>query len=140
MNAFVALVYSATLFSSQPAHLRDLFPVEHAAEVIRVTQKHFRAELESLPIPRNEAMRIVQSSAAAGLGAWCGVEWQPYYLAFMRSERDRAWSDEQLNFIGMLFGMAQGSMQKSMAKTPCESGDRESVARMLQRVPMPGER
>ena len=135
MNAFVVLVYSAALFSSQPAHLRDLFPAEHAAEVIRVTQKHFRAGPESLPIPRNEAMRIVQSSAAAGLGAWCGVEWQPYYLAFMRSERNRDWSEEQLAFIGMLFGTAQGSMQKSMARTPCESSDRESVARMLQYLP-----
>jgi len=135
MNAFVALIYSAALFSSQPAHLRDLFPVEHVAEVIRVTQKHFRAGPESLPIPRNDAMRIVQSSAAAGLGAWCGVEWQPYYLAFMRSERNRDWSEEQLTFIGMLFGTAQGSMEKSMARTPCESSDRESVARMLQYLP-----
>ena len=132
MNAFVAMVYSAALFSSQPAHLANLFPAEHAAEVIRVTQKHFRADLESLPIPRNEAVRIVQTSAAAGLGAWCGVEWQPYYLAFMRSERTKDWSEEQLRFIGVLFGMAQGSMRKSMARTPCESSDRDSVARMLQ--------
>ena len=135
MIAFVLLIYSAALFSSQPAYLRDLFPAEHAAEVIRVTQKHFRADRESLPIPRNEAIRVVQSSAAAGLGAWCGVEWQPYYLAFMRSERSRDWSEDQLRFIGMLFDTAQGSMQKSMARTPCESSDRDSVARMLQYVP-----
>jgi hypothetical protein len=135
MNAFVALVYSASVFSSQPAYFQSLFPAEHAAEVIRVTQKQFRADRAPLPIPRSEAVRVVQSSAAAGLGAWCGVEWQAYYLAFMRSERTRGWSDDQLRFIGVLFDTAQGSMQKSMARTPCESSDRESVARMLQHEP-----
>ena len=148
MTAFVLLMYSAAVFSSQPSYFENVFPAEQAELVIRTAQKSFwgkavlsngalalpasESERNILPIPRNEAMRIVQSSAAAGLGAWCGVEWQSYYLAFMGSERAKPWSEKQIAFIGMLFGVAQGSLQKSMSETPCETSDRESVARMLR--------
>jgi hypothetical protein len=148
MNTFVLLIYSATVFSSQPAYFQNVFPAEQATQVIRIAQQNFwgkavlsngtlaqpadENERNTLPIPRNEAMRIVQSSTAAGLGAWCGVEWQSYYLAFMGSERAKPWSEKQIAFIGMLFGVAQGSLQKSMSGTPCGSSDRESVARMLR--------
>jgi len=148
MSALVLLMYSAAVFSSQPSYFENVFPVEHAELVIRAAQKNFwgkavlsngslvlpanESERKALPIPRNEAVRVVQSSAAAGLGAWCGVEWQSYYLAFMGSERAKPWSEKQIAFIGTLFGVAQASLQKSMSATPCESSDRESVARMLR--------
>ena len=150
MTTLVLLIYSAVVFSSQPSYFQNVFPAEQAARVIRTAQQNFwgkavlsngtiaqpadASERNTLPIPRNEAVRIVQSSAAAGLGAWCGVEWQSYYLAFMRSEGARPWSEKQIAFIGMLFGVAQGSLQKSMAGTPCESSDRESVARLLRNI------
>lgn len=148
MTAFVLLVYSAAAFSAQPAYFQNVFPAEHAVEIVRIAQQDFLGkaapvdgafarpasgnERNTLPIPLNEAMRIVQSSAAAGLGAWCGVEWQSYYLTFMWSERAKPWTETQMAFIGTLFGVAQGSLQKSMSRTPCESSDRESVARMLR--------
>jgi hypothetical protein len=103
MTTFVLLIYSAAVFWSQPAYFQNVFPAEQAAEIVRIAHQNFwgkavlsdgtfarpadESERSALPIPRNEAMRIVQQSAAAGLGAWCGVDWQSYYLAFMGSER-----------------------------------------------------
>jgi len=148
MSTFVLVLHAAAVFASQPAYLQNLFPAEQATQVIRIAQQNFWGkaalpdgtfvrpgddrEREALPIPRNEAMRIVQSSAAAGLGDWCGVEWQPYYLAFMSAERTKPWTEKQLAFIDTLFGVAQGSMHRAMSRVACAASDRDRVARMLK--------
>lgn len=89
-------------------------------------------ERSALPIPYVEAMCIVQSSAPAGLSAWYRLDWQSYYLAFMKIERSKPWSEKQIAFIGMLFGVAQGNLEKSMNKSgPCAERERTGVARLL---------
>jgi len=130
---------------------QDVFSKQHAAELIRLTHQNFwgkaklsngavvqpkdEEERQALPIPHADAVRVVQAAAPAGLGAWCGVDWKSYYHSFMKSERSKPWSEKQIAFIGMLFGVAQGNLMKSMAKSgPCTDKDREGASKFLAKA------
>jgi len=54
-----------------------------------------------------ESNRIITEGMPAGLAMWCDIAWRPYYKAFMRNERRKSWNDNQIAFIGMLFGISQ---------------------------------
>lgn len=128
-------------------HAQQIFSDEHADYLILVTLKYFwgkaklssgelvqpkdEKERRSVPIPQKEAVRVVRAAAPVGLAMWCGMPWQSYYNAFMKSERSKPWSEKQIVFIGMLFGMAQESLAKSASRSPCKGRDRDGVTRLL---------
>jgi hypothetical protein len=130
-------------------HAQQVFSDEHADYLILLTLKNFwgkarlstgevvqpkdEKERRMVPIPDKEAVRVVRAATPAGLAMWCGVPWQSYYEAFMKSERSKPWSDKQLAFIGMLFGVAQGSLAKSVSRSPCKPRDRDGVTRLLEK-------
>ncbi len=59
-------------------------------------------------IPRGDSRRFIEGAMPVGVAMWCGVEWRPYFLRIMQSERARSrWSEIQIAYIGMLFGAAQ---------------------------------
>ena len=82
-------------------------------------------------IPFSDSVRVVSAAAPVGGALWCGIEWQPYYLAFMQSERRKSWSEKQVAFIGMLFGLAQYSMSNALKQNPCLPETREVVLRRM---------
>jgi hypothetical protein len=82
-------------------------------------------------IPFSDSVRVVSAAAPVGGALWCGVEWQPYYLAFMQSERRKSWSEKQVAFIGALFGLAQNSMWNALKQNPCAPETREVVLRRM---------
>src|SRR5262245_61357747 len=63
------------------------------------------AERTAPVIPFVDSARVVNAAIPVGRALWCGVEWQPYYLAFMQGERRGSWSEKQVAFIGVLFGL-----------------------------------
>jgi hypothetical protein len=62
-------------------------------------------------IPKQDALRIVDSAIPVGLAMSCRVNWQKYYLHFMQIERAKEkWTQTQIAFIGLLFGVAQNKV------------------------------
>ena len=70
-------------------------------------------------IPPDDARRIVGEANVYGFALWCGLDWKPTYLDYMRYERYAGWKDKQAAFIGMLFGLTQGYV-KSQQASSCE--------------------
>lgn len=61
----------------------------------------------------------------------CDVEWQPFYLAFMANERSRhIWSETQVAFIGVLFGVAQQQVFEA-AQRSCTPERKRQVEQVL---------
>jgi hypothetical protein len=89
------------------------------------------AERTAPVIPFSDAVRVVSAAAPVGGALWCGVEWQPYYRAFMQSERRKSWSEKQVAFIGVLFGLAQHAMWNALKQDPCAPETREMVQRRM---------
>jgi hypothetical protein len=85
-----------------------------------------------IPIPLAEVRRVARAGAPAGIASWAGLDWQTYYDAFMKQERrSHRWSGKQIAFIGVLFGVSQGSFEKSCEKMPRDQRGREWAADML---------
>src|SRR5688572_19256012 len=73
----------------------------------------------TVPIPATDVRRVARAGAPAGIASWAGLDWQTYYDAFMKQERrSHRWSGKQIAFIGVLFGISQGSFEKSCEKMP----------------------
>jgi hypothetical protein len=89
------------------------------------------AERTAPVIPFADSARVVSAAAPVGGALWCGVEWQPYYVAFMQSERRKSWSEKQVAFIGVLFGLAQHSISNALKQNPCSPETRELVLRRM---------
>ncbi len=69
------------------------------------------------------------------MAEWCGMEWKRYYVSFMKGERQKNWNEKQLAFIGILFGIAQGNIEKSLNKSQCTEKERASVAKTMRNIP-----
>ena len=69
-------------------------------------------------IPLADARRVVEAAFRVGAAMWCGVEWRPYYLRFMQTERKRSWTELQIAYIGVLFGLTQQTSSDALASDP----------------------
>jgi hypothetical protein len=86
----------------------------------------------TIPIPLADVRRVARAGAPAGIATWAALAWQSYYDAFMKKERrSQRWSGKQIAFIGVLFGVAQGSFAKSCEKMPRDQKGREWAAYVL---------
>jgi hypothetical protein len=86
------------------------------------------AERTAPVIPFVDSARVVNAAIPVGRALWCGVEWQPYYLAFMQAERRGSWSEKQIAFIGVLFGLTQGTVSTALTQRgPCAAETRDKV-------------
>jgi len=82
-------------------------------------------------IPFSDSVRVFSAAAPVAGALWCDVEWQPYYLAFMQSERGKSWSEKQVAFIGTLFGLTQRAMWNALKQNPCPPETREMVLKRI---------
>jgi hypothetical protein len=90
------------------------------------------AERAAPVIPIGDSTRVVNAAIPVGQAIWCNVEWQPYYLAFMQAERRKPWAEKQLAFIGMLFGLTQGTISSALIQRgPCAAETRENVVERI---------
>src|SRR5437763_15914325 len=90
-------------------------------------------ERKTLPIPKSDARRIAHAGVPAGLAVWAELEWKPYYLAFMQKERRSGrWSQKQIAFIGVIFGVAQGTSEKAFSEHKCDEQHRAWAKQILE--------
>jgi hypothetical protein len=101
-------------------------------ETDRPIQPKDEEDRKIVPIPMADARRVAQAGVPAGIAAWADLDWESYYKAFMKKERSsRRWSGKQIAYIGLLFGVAQGSTEKSLANTPRDKEKLDRAADML---------
>ena len=90
------------------------------------------AERAAPVIPLADSARVVAAARPVGQAMWCGVEWQPYYLEFMQAERRKPWSEKQIAFIGVLFGLTQSTFSTALTQRgPCSAEARQNVVRII---------
>ena len=133
MPRVIAFVTLVSLASAALASARELVSDSDADEFARLTlngvwgkamDEHDRPlqpkddkDRHTIPIPLTDVRRVARAGAPAGVASWAGLDWQSYYDAFMKQERRSGrWSGKQIAFIGVLFGVSQGSFEKSCEK------------------------
>lgn len=90
-------------------------------------------ERSKLPIPYEDAKRVVHYSITAGLAVWCGINHQSYYLAYMQAERKKQiWSDKQLAFVGFLFGISQANVENSFKREKCDGPTKSKILEAMK--------
>src|SRR5262245_21381469 len=81
-------------------------------------------------IPLADARRVIEVAMPVATAVWCGVDWRPYYLRFMQAERKRSWTEVQLAYMGVLFGLTQqtfGDALRSDPNKPCSAERKAEV-------------
>jgi len=87
-------------------------------------------ERDQLLIPHAEAVRIVNEAREYGLALRCELDWQPVYSKYMQAERRKGWSEKQIAFVGMLFGVTQSAVRGWVGGT-CTKEERGEVQKQL---------
>ena len=148
MQRVVTLVAILSLASAAAAGARELVSDSDADEFARLAlngmwgkalDEHDRPlqpkddkDRDTIPIPLADVRRVARSGAPAGIASWAGLDWQSYYDAFMKQERRSGrWSGKQIAFIGVLFGVAQGSFEESCEKMARDQTGREWATDVL---------
>ena len=82
--------------------------------------------------------QIAEAGRLAGEIEACEFDWQPYYIAYMQSERRRAANEgyepegeeygQRIAFIGMFFGANQGQVLAQSDGKPCSESQAEDLA------------
>jgi hypothetical protein len=133
MPRVIAFVTIVSLASAALASAHELVSDSDADEFARLTlngmwgkamDEHDRPlqpkddkDRHTIPIPLTDVRRVARAGAPAGIASWAGLDWQSYYDAFMKQERRSGrWSGKQIAYIGVLFGVSQGSFEKSCEK------------------------
>jgi hypothetical protein len=78
----------------------------------------FAAEKQNLEqkfsIPKSDEERILEAGTFCGKAMNANLNWKEYYVNFMEVERKKDWVDEQIAYIGVLFGAVQGNVKKNL--------------------------
>ena len=69
---------------------------------------------EKITVPEADLARIREAAIFAETANAAGLDWKPYYSAFMKLERRKDWTDKQIKFIGMYFGAIQGYFEDEL--------------------------
>lgn len=86
---------------------------------------------EELSLPEADMERIREAAVFSETANAAGIEWQPYYIAFMKLERRKDWTHKQIKFIGMNFGAIQGYCADELRK---ETYTDEEVRQLKEKV------
>ena len=141
------LVFAVGVFADEPRQLgrvsledikrivdktRDSFWGRAVGEDGKLLQPATEGERRTVLIPDADAQRIVNDAVIYGVALWCGVKWEPVYHQYMQAERKRRWSVKQIAFVGMLFGVAQGTIESSMPRKCTAEEKSKAEARLFE--------
>ena len=82
-------------------------------------------ERQTLPVSKETAYQVIEVGSISGQAKWCSLDWQKNYLALTKSARQQGFSDKQLAFIGLLHGVTQGIVERSMQGKKCDDAEKE---------------
>lgn len=147
---FLCTILLASTASAQQIGSTDIYPPQYKDGLIKATLEYYwgRAkdkdgkiiqprddkDRKTVPLSREVAYRVIDNALVAGAAAHCKLNPKPYYSSYMKLERKlHGWDDKESAFLGMLFGAAQGSVQKALSKQPCDQEKKNQVAIELRK-------
>jgi hypothetical protein len=69
------------------------------------------------------------------MAVWCGMDYRPYYTLYLRVERRHGgWTDRQLAFVGFLFGVSQGVVERSLRERQCNDNSKTRTSDELKKT------
>src|SRR6478609_1609779 len=80
-------------------------------------------ERKTVPISRAAAARALEAGKISGIAEWCGLEWEPHYLALTRAARSMKMVDKQVAFLSVLHGAAQGEVARERNLQGCSASE-----------------
>ena len=90
-------------------------------------------ERNTVPVSKRVAYRIIDAGEVSGLADWCGANWQSHFLSLTRAARSKGFSDNQVAFVSVLHGAAQGSIASALRKgRACTDADRVKVENLMR--------
>jgi hypothetical protein len=92
-------------------------------------------ERQTLPVSKEAAYQVIEVGKISGQAKWCSLDWQKSYLALTKSARNQGYSDKQLAFIGLLHGVTQGIVERSMRGKKCDDAEKEKVRTLCDKSP-----
>jgi hypothetical protein len=92
-------------------------------------------ERQTLPISKETAYQVIEVGKTSGQAKWCSLDWQKNYLALTKWARQQGFSDKQLAFIGLLHGVTQGIVERSMQGKKCDEAEKENVRKLGEKTP-----
>jgi len=102
----------------------------------RLAQPSAESEREVSPLTVRQADRAIDVGELTAIGVWCTIDWKPFYLAYTKSLRGEGLTETQVAFAGVLHGVSQASVFKSLEKRGrCSDQLRESTRQRLQTPP-----
>ncbi len=94
------------------------------------------AERSKLPISKAAADHVISVGELSGIAEWCSVNWQSHFQSLTAKARQQGFRDKQVAFIGLLHGVAQGSVYSAVQAKPCTVEQKTKVTKMLERSPI----
>jgi hypothetical protein len=140
----VSLAGAAPVFADQPKHFLTM-PDRFVRATVRLARENLAtaklpdgslvgeesAEEKARPLlPFEDARDIVNAGAASGFAAWCGVEWEvrSFQPLMHHHHETNGRSDKAMAFIGLLHGIAQGIVQRDIARAgACTAEDKAAI-------------
>ena len=84
-------------------------------------------------IQQEDALDVVNAAVPLGMAKACGLRTDRQYLAYMRSQRENTdWTEVQIAFIGMLFGVSTQGVAKMFEGT-CTPEIRQKIQDRINR-------
>ena len=98
-----------------------------------LAQPASEAERTASPLTPQQSDRAIDVGELTAIGSWCTVDWKPFYLAYTKSLRDEGLSETQVAFAGVLHGVSQSSVLKTLhPDRKCGDQLREATKQRLQ--------
>lgn len=88
---------------------------------------------EKISVPDADLARIREAAIFAETANAAGLDWKPYYLAYMKLERRKEWTDKQVKFIGMYFGAIQGFFRDELRQKKYTADEVRALKEELER-------
>ena len=87
---------------------------------------------EKITVPEADLTRVPEAAVFAETANAAGLDWKPYYSAFMKLERRKDWTDEQIKFIGMYFGAIQGHFEDELRQKKYTEDEIRTLEKKLE--------
>lgn len=94
------------------------------------------SDRSTLPISSATANHVISVGELSGIAQWCGMDWQVHFLSLTAKARQQGLSDKQVAFIGLLHGVAQGTVYSTLKSKPCAAEEKSMAEKMLETSPV----
>ncbi len=91
-------------------------------------------ERNAVLITSDNASEVIKIGELSSLADWCGLEWQSNYSNTTNGARSYGLSGKQVAFVGLLHGVAMGTVDQAVKGEVCSAEQKKSVKVRLNKI------